>query len=83
MEFMRRTSKHVYVDYKWKTFQKLTRQAMYVQSNIKVRSCNRFCSGKAINITQPVCVFVALGIQHAILSSVACPALQRFFHIIS
>jgi len=35
-------------------------------------------------ITYSVCVFVALGIQHAmrvcaILSSVACPALQYFF----
>jgi hypothetical protein len=36
-----------------------------------------------------LCVFVTLGIEHAkrmrriVLSSVACPALQYFFHIIS
>ena len=29
------------------------------------RSCNHCCSGKAMNITQSVCVFVALGIQRA------------------
>jgi len=29
------------------------------------RSCNYSCSGKAIRITQHECVFVALGIQHA------------------
>ena len=44
-----------------------TRQAMYVKRNIEARSCNHCCSGKAKSITQPerVCVFVALGIQHA------------------
>jgi len=35
-----------------------------------------------MSITQTACLFVALGIQHAmscvILSSVACPALQYF-----
>jgi len=29
------------------------------------RSCNHCCSGKAMSITQPVCAFVALAIQHA------------------
>jgi hypothetical protein len=29
------------------------------------RSCNHFCSGKAISIIQTECVFVALGIEHA------------------
>ena len=57
---------------------------MYVQRNIEVRSCNNCCSGKAVSIAYSECVFLALGIQHAmrmrriILSSVACPALRYF-----
>jgi hypothetical protein len=55
---------------------------MHVQRNTEARTCNHCCSGKAMSITQTVCVFVALGIQHAmpraILSSVACSALQNF-----
>ena len=42
----------------------LTRQAMYVQRNIKTCSCNHCCRGKATSITYCECVFVALGIQH-------------------
>jgi hypothetical protein len=38
---------------------------MYVERNVQARSCNRFCSGKAIIITYSLCVFVVLGIQHA------------------
>jgi len=36
---------------------------MYVQRNTEAHLCNHCCSGKAINITQPECVFVALGTQ--------------------
>jgi len=52
--------------------------------NIKVRSCNHFCSGTAINITYSVCVTAAFVIQPAklmlqvLLSSVASLGLQQF-----
>ena len=52
--------------------------------NIKGRSYNRCCNGKAISVTYSECVSVALGIQHAmrmrriILISVACMAVQYF-----
>ena len=42
-----------------------TRQAMYVQPNIDGRSSSHCCSGKVMSVTQPVCVFVALDIRHA------------------
>jgi hypothetical protein len=57
---------------------------MYVRRNVEARSCNHCCSGKAISISHSKCVFVALGIQHAmrmhrvILSSVVGPALHYF-----
>jgi len=57
------------------------RQAVYVRRNIEMRSRNHCCPGKATSITYSECLFVALGIQEcacAILSSVACPALQYF-----
>jgi hypothetical protein len=38
---------------------------MYVNRNIEERSCNRCCSGKAINITKSERVFVAVHIQQA------------------
>ena len=60
-----------------------TRQAMYVQRNIRARSCNHCCSGKAMTTTYSERVSVALVIQHEMrmhhLSSVAYPALQFFF----
>jgi hypothetical protein len=52
--------------------------------NIEARSCNHCRSGKAISIAYCECVFVAVGIQHAlrvhhiILSSVACPTRHYF-----
>jgi len=56
---------------------------MHVQRNTEARTCNHCCNRKEMSITQTVCVFAALGIQHAmscaILSSVVCPALQYFF----
>ena len=39
---------------------------MCVQRNIEARSCNHCCWGKAMGIKYSECVFVALGIQHAI-----------------
>ena len=44
-----------------------TRQAMHVLRNIEARSYNYCCRGKAISITYSESVFVALGIQHAML----------------
>jgi len=65
----------------------LTRQAMFEQCNIKVRSCNHCCSRKAINITYSECVFVALVIRHAkcmrrvVINGLSSSSI--FFHIIS
>ena len=39
--------------------------AMYVEHKDVALSSNRCCSGKAMTITYCECVFVALGIQHA------------------
>ena len=57
---------------------------MYVQRNIDAPLWNHCYNGKAVIITYSECVFVALGIQHAmgmphvILPSVTCPTLQYF-----
>jgi hypothetical protein len=56
-----------------------TRQSMYVNRNNEGRSYNCCCRGKAITITHPECVFVALNIQQAKRLSVS----TKFFHIIS
>jgi hypothetical protein len=60
---------------------------MYVERKIEARSCNQCCSGKATSITHSECVFVALGMQHAVRMrrTVICGLTSRtiFFHIIS
>jgi len=43
----------------------LTRQALCVERNIEGLSCNHCCGEEAINIKCRECVFVSLGIQHA------------------
>ena len=67
---------------RWKT-----RQAKYVERNTEVFPCSHCCSAKAISITYSECVFVALGIRHAMrmLHVVICglPGFTIFFHIIS
>jgi hypothetical protein len=49
------------------TFQITIRQTLPVWRNMETRSYNHFCGGKSISITYTENVFVALGIQHAML----------------
>jgi hypothetical protein len=62
----------------------MRRKTKYVPRKIGARSCNHFCSGKAVSITYSEWVSVALVIQHLmhmcrlVLSSVACPTVQYF-----
>jgi len=59
---------------------------MYIQHNIRARSCNHCCIGTAVSITYSECVFVALRILHEMRMRhiVACGLYSStiFFHII-
>ena len=71
----------------WRYSNYVTRQKMYVQCNIKERSCNHCYSGRVISITYSERVSLASGIQHAMYMShiVIChpPGCTKFLHIIS
>jgi len=60
---------------------------MHVSRNIEARSSNHRSSGKALIITQPECVFVALSIQHEMsvshIVTIGLPRSRILFHIIS
>jgi len=57
-----------------------------VHINTEVRLCQHCCNGKALSITQPECVFLALGIQHAMhmghIAICGLPHSTIFSHII-
>jgi len=75
--------------YNWnlnKLVQNTTRQAIYIQYNIVLHSCNNCCHGKAISVIYFVCVCVCVHARVlsstrsacAILLSVACLAVPYF-----
>ena len=62
----------------------LTRQCTY-ERNIEARLCNHCCSGKAVSVTYSDCVFVALGVHHAMrmrhIVISGLPGSTIFFHV--
>jgi hypothetical protein len=76
-----------YAKWQHRHLRKITTQAMYAERNIAACSCNQCCSGKAVGIPYCECMFVALGIQHAMrmchIDICGLPRPTIFFHIIS
>ena len=60
---------------------------MYVERNIRARSCKHCCCGKAVSIIDSECVSVALGIQQEMhmrhIAICGLPRSTNYFHIIS
>jgi len=59
---------------------------MYAYRNIEARCCNHCCTVKTVSIVYSECVFLALGIQHAMhmrhIAICILPDSTLFFHII-
>ena len=74
---------YVWLPFVGQLYEEITRHPAYVYSNIEVRSCNNYCSLKAISITYSEFVFLALGIHHAVRRVVIYGLLgcTIFFHI--
>jgi hypothetical protein len=64
-----------------------SKQTGNVRISIETRSCSHCCSGKAMSISYPECVLVALGIQHTMrMRHIVIDGTARSttcFHIIS
>jgi hypothetical protein len=66
--------------------EKRNRQWTY-KVNSEARQCSHCCSGKAVSVTYSECVFVALGMKHAIrmryIVTCGLPRSTTHFYIIS